>query len=236
MTTFSEPEIISLIDLTRLKENDDVIAITEFCKSAHTPLGDVAAVCVYPEFIITAKEVLAETQIPIATVANFPYSEDPLDEVLDSIHESIEHGAQEIDVVLPYQQLIHGEQNNVIQFLKSCREATADVLLKVIIESGALNAKFITLATSLVVACGADFVKTSTGKHKHGASLHDIDIILNTLSKTDNPPGIKISGGVRTPEQAREYLDLISQYMGDEWIRPEHVRIGASQLLQQLIA
>jgi deoxyribose-phosphate aldolase len=232
---FSESNIISLIDLTRLTDNDDVVSVAEFCRGAETPLGHVAAMCVYPEFIITAKEILAETEIPIATVANFPGGDDSLDDTLKSIEESLQDGAHEIDVVLPYRQFMSGEHAYAINFLEHCRAATQGVVLKVILESGALSTEDIALATSIVAACGANFVKTSTGKIEQGATLADVETILQTLSTLENPPGIKISGGVRTPDQARAYLMLIGQYMGESWVNPNNVRIGASQLLKQLL-
>ena len=227
-------ELISLIDLTRLNDDDSPTAINTFCQQAMTPQGPVAAVCVYPQFIAAAQTALGDTQIPIATVANFPAGDDNLTETLQSIDHSLKAGADEIDVVLPYKRLQQGDVEYVTEFLTACREHTQGHLLKVIIESGALTATQITQAASLVAAAGADFVKTSTGKIATGATLKAVDTILKTLSTFNDAPGIKISGGVRTPEQAHAYIKLISDYMGAEWINAQHLRIGASQLLNRL--
>lgn len=228
-------ELIALIDLTRLNDHDSTAAVKMFCEQAHTPLGPVAAVCVYPQYIPAAKAALGDSNIPIATVANFPAGEDSLAVTLQSIEHSIQRGAHEIDVVLPYHQLQQDNLDFVTEFLHGCREHSQGLPLKVIIESGVLTPEQITQATLLVADAGADFVKTSTGKVTHGASLEAVETILQSLSAHTNPPGIKISGGVRTAEQAQAYIELIERYMGAAWINSQHVRIGASQLLQTLL-
>lgn len=227
-------ELIALIDFTRLNDEDSTEAIETFCQHALTSQGPVAAVCVYPQFITAAKKALENTSIPVATVANFPTGNDSLAVTLHSIQHSLDMGADEIDVVLPYRQLQQDNLEFITEFLAGCRQHTKGHILKVIIESGALSTTHIIQATSLVAAAGADFVKTSTGKITTGATLDAVETILKTLSALKNRPGIKISGGVRTPEHALEFISLIADYMGTAWINPQHVRIGASQLLSHL--
>ncbi len=231
-TQINTAQLISLIDLTRLQEPDTVDQVVAFCTQAQNPIGPVAAVCVYPEFIAPVKQAIA---IRVATVANFPSGDHPLPETLACIATSLQNGADEIDVVMPYRKLIAGDIQFVDAYLSACRNATPDVTLKIIIESGALSPQLMTQATSLVAACDADFVKTSTGKMQPGASLDAVETILQTLSNRANPPGIKISGGVREKQQALDYLKLIAHYMGQEWINPQHVRLGASQLLSAIL-
>lgn len=228
-------ELIGLLDFTRLTDNDTPDAIIAFCEKAVTPFGAVAAVCVYPEFIALAKKTLHGTGIPIATVANFPVGNDALSVVETSIQQSLANGADEIDMVMPYHHLIRGNTDYIIQYLAHCRLLTKNHLLKIIIESGELNRKQIIQATTIVADSGADFVKTSTGKVPIGATLDACDAILSVLSTRHQPPGIKLSGGVNTPEQANAYLTCIAKYMGDDWIKPAHVRIGASRLLNALM-
>lgn len=223
--------LIKLLDLTRLVENDTSDAVINFCKKATTPFGPVAAVCVYPEFVTIAKKALLGTSIPIATVANFPTGNETLSAVTTTIQRSLGDGAAEIDVVMPYQYLITGSIDYVKHFLTHCRALTQHHILKVIIESGELNHDQILLATTLATECGADFVKTSTGKVPVGATLEACDAMLSALSMCPNPPGIKLSGGVNTPEQAEAYLTCIANRMGNDWLNPNHVRIGASRLL-----
>ena len=229
-------DIIALIDLTRLVENDSLQSIIELCHKATTPFGPVAAVCVYPEFVATAKNTLRDTPIAVATVVNFPSGNESLTITEQKIKESLAAGADEIDIVMPYQQLQLGDLNYVTKYLLKCRELTRKHCLKIIIESGALSPTQVNEATSIVAKIGADFVKTSTGKIEHGASFAAVETILQVLAALDDAPGIKISGGIRTPQQAHDYLQLITNYMGASWIAPQTVRLGASKLLDELLS
>ena len=228
-------KLIKLLDFTRLSDNDTPEAVADFLNKAVTPFGAVAAVCVYPEFVALAKKTLQGTGIKIATVANFPTGNEDLASVSATIKQSLHDGADEIDVVMPYQHLIKGDHAYVIHYLTQCRALTKNHVLKVIIESGELNREQIITAATIVADIGADFVKTSTGKVAVGATLDACDAILSVLSTRQNSPGIKLSGGVNTPEQANTYLACIANYMGDDWIDSSHLRFGASRLLDALL-
>lgn len=217
-------ELIHYIDYTRLVDNDTNENIIEFCQQA----DNVAAICIFPQYIETAKAHIKNT--PIATVANFPKGTDTIEATTTSISNSLKLGADEIDVVMPYHLLIAGKLKEVSEFLAHWRGLTQGHILKVIIESGALNPQQIKIATQLVIDNSADFVKTSTGKIEQGASLSAAKIILETLKQHPNPPGIKLSGGIRTTEQAFEYVSLVEEIMGGDWVSPQHLRFGASAL------
>lgn len=230
--------IVALLDLTRLNDDDTTADISHLCQSARTPLGHVAAVCVYPQFITLAKKELCNTLIHVATVCNFPQGLSTADggKALEDIDTAIALGADEIDVVMPYHLLIDGQGYNTLRFMQACRKKCNSVILKIIIESGVLTPKEIQLATRLCIAARVDFVKTSTGKTPISATLDAVHIILETLKQQgDRTLGIKISGGIRTQAQAEKYLDLISDIMGPQWISPQTVRFGASVLLNDLL-
>lgn len=230
----SHRQLIHLLDFTRLVELDTEADVAHFCERANTPLGPVAAICVYPAYIALAKA--HAPSIPVATVANFPTGTAPLPTVLHSIDAALVAGADEIDVVLPYHALIAGDTDTVKTFLTACRAQTKGRVLKVIIESGALNTSQIHTATHLVINCGAEFVKTSTGKIATGATPDAVQTILDTLkSSNQTHTGIKISGGVKTPDIAVAYLRQIESTLGTAWLTPKHLRFGASGLLDQLI-
>lgn len=241
------PKIVKLIDLTDLTGLPDSKDISEpnerifmLCKDAITPVGNVAAVCVYPQHVTYAKKTLQNTHIFIATVVNFPTGDEPLNVVESSIKNSLACGADEIDVVMPYKHLIEGDLDYVAAFLMRCRELTKNCCLKVIIESGLLTKEQIMTTTSIVCDVGANFVKTSTGKvQDKGATLEAVETILSVLAKrkiaNQKYSGLKISGGV-TQHNIQAYLSSIQNIMGSEWITPENVRIGASSLLQGLLA
>ncbi len=228
--------LVGLIDLTSLNDHDNAETISALCHKALSPFGHVAAVCVYPRFVSQAKKILAAAPVKIATVVNFPEGNAGLDDVLSAIRQAIQDGANEIDVVFPYSDYLRGEKEKALNFIRQCK-ATAgeDIVLKVIIETGALVHSAVIAEVSYEVAhAGADFLKTSTGKIAVGATLDAARVMFATIKKIARPIGIKISGGVRTIEQAEQYVGLAQQMMGADWVTPGHFRIGASQLLDAL--
>lgn len=231
MTKLHCPHLItSLIDLTTLTGQESEADILKLCAQAQTENGNVAAVCLYPQFIATAKQALDGTGIKLATVVNFPSGDAPLEKTLSEIKQAIEQGADEIDLVMPYKQLQSGQYNEVTNYLRACREVCAHHCLKVIIESGELSETEIKQACEIVIAANADFIKTSTGKTAHGASPEAATIILQTIKQANTTTGIKLSGGVRTIGMIETYMKLAETYLGKERVAMDTFRIGASKL------
>lgn len=229
-------QLVACIDLTLLSSSETSVDIEVLCEKAQTAYGNVAAVCVLPRWVELANSQLNGTSINIATVVNFPSPTLSLLQCQQAIHQAVAAGANEIDVVMPYDLLAEGGDSRVAKILAACREAAAEQTLKVIIESGELKAaELIARATQLVVDSGADFVKTSTGKTPVGATLQAAEVMLGVLKKTGFKTGLKLSGGIRDTVTAYEYVQLVKRYLGDQWHDPAHFRIGASQLLQALI-
>lgn len=243
----STKQLIQYVDYTSLNDTDTAESITALCNKAYTTDGAVAAVCVYPQFVSLAKQVLQQVehtkQIRVATVMNFPSGNDPSNRVLADIHDANQNGANEIDVVFPYQAYLNGEIQYVRQFIRDCRSACGDeVLLKVILETGAfVEHAHITKAAELAIIEGADFIKTSTGKIAVGATHEAVIAILAAIIKYTEAArimprtiGIKISGGIRDWSQVFEYVELIRNTMGKSWISPQTFRIGSSRLIEML--
>lgn len=231
---FNFKELIPYIDLTSLNETDTFESITTFCQKAVTPFGTVAAICVYPQFV--QQVVSIHPDIPVATVINFPSGNEELNHVCEQIAQSIEKGASEIDVVFPYQSYVQGRREEAIRFIGACKKQVGNILLKVILETGALkNLTLIKQAAQAVIQAGADFVKTSTGKIAIGATLEAARSILSAIQETCRPVGLKVSGGIKEPNQALEYLDLVKEVMGKNWVSPKTFRIGSSQLIDKLL-
>lgn len=233
--------VVACLDLTSLNESDTEASITELCAQAMNPIGPVAAVCVYPRFVKLAKNLLAEQAPKIATVSNFPSGRLSLAATLAEIELAIANGADEIDVVLPYHDFMTGKETACFSFLKECRAlCSAAIILKVILESGELaDSAVIYSASTLALEAGADFIKTSTGKTQVGATLMAVEAMLTAIQdyqpSSDRTVGLKISGGVRKLEQAQGYYQLIQDRMGENWINPQHFRLGASGLLIELL-
>lgn len=234
-------QILSLIDLTSLGETDTPAMIAALCEKAVSIRGHVAAICVYPQFASQVAGLLAETAVKTATVANFPQGSDAVNPALISIEQSIKAGAQEIDVVFPYQNYLAGDRNGAQDFVRQCKAACGeDILLKVILETGALQEpQIIADASRDVITAGADFIKTSTGKIPIGATLEAAAIMLLVINEMTaaikRSIGFKASGGVRTIGQASQYLALAGRIMGPDWVSPRTFRLGASQLLDALV-
>ncbi|MDF2530146.1 MAG: deoC [Gammaproteobacteria bacterium] len=233
-------KIIALMDLTSLNSDDTDESVQALCKQAVTPYAAVAAVCIYPEFVSTAVSSLANTSVKVATVANFPYGNQPVQEVLATIKQALANGADEIDVVIPYQDYLDGARSNARELVQSCKSLCQDAVLKVILETGALQSpEIIAFASRDILEAGADFLKTSTGKISIGATLEAAEIMLREISqyyqRTGRLVGFKASGGVKTIDQAEAYLALAQKIMGESYLSSEHFRFGASSLLQAVL-
>ena len=233
----SAERILPLIDLTLLGDYDSIEDIDALCDAATTEFGSVAAVCVWPTFVHHAAQRLAGTPVRVAAVANFPEGEqDPHRAVVDAIS-IVAKGGHEVDVVFPWRALADGHNGVGAQLVAQTREAIGDdVLLKVILETGELgDPELIHKAAFEALDGGADFLKTSTGKTEHSATPEAARILLRALIDHDRVAGIKISGGVRTVDQALPYLALADEMMGAYWTRPSTFRFGASSLLDDVL-
>lgn len=234
--------ILPLVDLTSLNESDTPDSIAQFLQNAQTTLGDVAAVCVYPRFITQVVQQLKDTPIKVATVANFPQGASSLDHVMEEIQLAIQAGAQEVDVVFPYTSYLQGNKKSAYDFIRACKTVCGkSITLKVILETGMLSDLAVIAEVSHnVCLAGADFLKTSTGKTPIGATLEAACVMLLTIKelslKLKRSIGFKASGGVRTIEQANEYIALAQAIMGNHWVSSEHFRLGASQLVENIKA
>ncbi len=235
-------KILTSIDLTSLNDADTNEKIASLCKNANTPFGHVAAVCVYPQFIHQVKELLQETRVKLATVANFPSGTEELNHVVLTLQQAINSGAQEVDIVFPYREYLSGKIEKANNFIKKCKAVCGEkILLKVILETGMFDdQQKLTYACRDAILAGADFLKTSTGKISIGATLSAATVILMTIknmsSEIDRCIGFKASGGIRTIEQASEYIALANEIMGLDWVTPRTFRIGASQLCDLVIS
>lgn len=235
-------QAIGLIDLTTLNDNDTDDAVIALCQDANTAFGHTAAVCIYPRFIPVAKKQLRQQGTPeirVATVVNFPHGNDDIEIAIAETEAAIAYGADEIDIVFPYQALQAGNEKIGREMIQKAKEVCGDVLLKVIIESGELKTDaLIRRATEIAIEAGADFVKTSTGKVPVNATPEAARIMLEVIRDlhVQDRVGFKAAGGVRTTEDARQYLVSASQIMGEAWLTPQHYRFGASSLLNNLLS
>ncbi|QUJ68055.1 deoxyribose-phosphate aldolase [Photobacterium sp. GJ3] len=232
---------LKLMDLTTLNDDDTDAKVIALCKNAKTPVGNTAAICIYPRFIPVAKKQLREQGTPevrIATVTNFPHGNDDIEIAVAETKAAVAYGADEVDVVFPYRALIAGNEDVGFELVKQCKAACGDILLKVIIETGELkDPALIRKASEISIQAGADFIKTSTGKVPVNATPESAEIMLTVIKDmgVQDKVGFKPAGGVRTAEDAAQYLAMADRILGADWADNMHYRFGASSLLANLL-
>jgi deoxyribose-phosphate aldolase len=233
--------LLSLTDLTSLNESDDERAIQKLLKLASTEVGKVAAVCCWSRFIPVAKPVLEASAIALAVVANFPAGVADANAAAAETAAAVAAGANEVDVVFPYRALLSGDELSGLKLVEACRAACGEhALLKVILETGQLKSdRNISAAAQIACEGGAHFLKTSTGKTHPGATPEVAAVMLDVIAmygKRGKKIGLKVSGGIRTIEQATQYLELYEDHFGAGSATPATFRIGASSLVSDILS
>ena len=238
---------VRMIDLTTLEGADTPGKVAALCSKAMRPdptdpsVPPVAAVCVYPSHVATAKARLAGSGVKVASVATaFPSGQAPLDVKLADVRAAVDAGADEVDMVIDRGAFLSGRYARVYDEIARVREACGDVHLKVILETGELGTyDNVRRASLLAIAAGADFVKTSTGKVQPAATLPVtlcmLEAIRDVHDATGRIVGMKPAGGIRTAKQAIQYLVLVHETLGAGWLTPDLFRFGASTLLNDVL-
>ena len=225
---------LTCLDLTSLNDADTEADIAKLCQRAQSSFGPVAAVCVWPRLAAFARAQLP-AHIGVAAVSNFPHGHTNIAAAVRDTLQIVQAGAQEVDVVLPYQALIAGDEASVARLLTTVRQACPGLLLKVILETGELKTpELIGRASQLALDAGADFLKTSTGKTPLNATPEAACVMLGAIAASPTSRhhvGFKASGGIRTVQEAMLYEALVSHYLGEGALNPKRFRIGASSLL-----
>lgn len=228
---------LGALDLTDLGDATSAQAAAALCRRAITPHGAVAAVCLWPQFVSQAVGSLKDSDVRVATVLNFPAGGEDLERVLEDARETLSDGAQEIDLVVPWRALREGRAHAMRDMLRWVRDEIGETPLKAILETGELaDPALIAEASRIAIDCGADFLKTSTGKTKISATPEAARVMLTEIRASGKAVGFKASGGVRSLADAKLYLGLADEIMGAGWATPQRFRIGASGLLDALLA
>lgn len=240
---------ISAVDLTTLTCNDSVESVTEFAKRTVTfaekypQIPNVASICVYPAFVETVGVAVDGTPMRITSVGGgFPASQTFLEVKMLEVAMAVENGADEVDIVLNVGKMLTGaydEAANEVEVIRS--EMDSDIILKVIIESGALKTPDLIRKASLIsMAAGADFIKTSTGKIDVAATPEAAVVMCQAIkdfyAATGRKVGFKAAGGVKTPSDAALYYTIVEQILGEGWLTTDLFRIGASSAANNLLS
>jgi deoxyribose-phosphate aldolase len=238
---------VRMMDLTTLEGADTPGKVAALCSKALRPdpvdrsVPAVAAVCVYPNLVATAKQRLSGTGVKVASVATeFPSGQAPLAVKLQDVRAAIDLGADEIDMVIDRGAFLSGRYAKVYDEIVQVKEACGETHLKVILETGELGTyDNVRRASLLAMAAGADFIKTSTGKIQPAATLPVtlcmLEAIRDVHDETGRVIGMKPAGGIRQAKQAIQYLCVLHETLGPDWLTPDLFRFGASTLLNDVL-
>jgi deoxyribose-phosphate aldolase len=240
--------LLNFIDLTSLNTTDNKSNIIHLTgrvngfSGRYSNIPNVAAICVYPNFIPVVREKLQVRNVKIAAVAgSFPSSQTFRCIKIAECKLAVEAGADEIDVVIPVGAFLGNDFAAVADEIREMKRAVGDKQLKVIIESGLLgNAEHIFKASMIAMDAGADFIKTSTGKSDISATPEAAFIMCNAISDFYSETGIKVgfkaAGGIVQTSDAVKYYQIVNFCLGEEWLNNSLFRIGASRLANNILS
>ena len=245
---------ISCIDLTTLAGDDTKGNVTRLCAKAQSPVRhdllqamgmadahiQTGAVCVYHNLIPFAKEALGSSGIPIAAVSTgFPAGKISFEEKIREIELSVAAGATEIDIVISRDLVLESKWKALYDEVAACRKACGAAHMKTILATGEIPTYTkVAKASWVSMMAGSDFIKTSTGKESVNATLPVSLVMIRAIRAyhelTGYKVGFKPAGGIQKAKQALDWLILIKEELGDDWLNPELFRFGASSLLADI--
>lgn len=233
--------LVACLDLTSLGGDDEELAtIARLCERARHPVPHdaalhCAAVCVWPRWVPAARSLLDQSPVRVAcATGGFPVPDAPLGERIAEVQWAVAAGTDEVDV--PINRFLADEPDALRGELEATRTAAGDVTWKAIVEVGALDPDEIRPLATAAIAAGADLVKSSTGKGVPGVAPETAAILAETVRDAGRHVGLKLSGGIRGMAQAANHLEQVRAILGPDWPEPSRFRIGASTLLDALVA
>ena len=240
--------LFNCIDLTTLNSTDSDESVMKFTKKVNKfddefpDLKNVAAICVYPNFAEVVKNTLDVDGINIACVsAGFPSSQTFIEVKIAETAMALMEGADEIDIVISIGKFLSGDYETMCEEIQELKDTCKERHLKVILETGALKtASNIKKASILSMYSGADFIKTSTGKHQPAATPEAAYVMCEAIKeyyeKTGNKIGFKPAGGINTVNDALIYYTIVKEILGEEWLNNKLFRLGTSRLANLLLS
>ena len=240
---------ITCIDLTTLSGDDTPGRVRRLCAKARQPLRadllaalglppiTTGAVCVYHDMVATALDALEGSGIPVAAVSTgFPAGLSPYALRVREIEESVRAGAAEIDIVISRRHVLTSNWQALFDEMRDFRAACGPAHVKAILATGELGTlRNVARASVVCMMAGGDFSKTSTGKESVNATLPVSLTMIRAIRAYEAATGIKIgykpAGGISKAKDALVYLSLMKDELGDDWLRPDLFRFGASSLL-----
>ena len=240
--------IFSCMDITTLDVTDNYESVLKLVEMVNNmdneqpEIPNVAAICVYPNFVTAVRGALEVSDVKVASVAGgFPSSQTYPEVKAIEAGLALKDGADELDIVMNVGNYILGNFEDMCDEINEVKEICGDAKLKVIVETGALKSfNDVRKASILSIYAGADFIKTSTGKIAIGATPEAFYTMCNAVKdyyeETGTKIGVKAAGGIRTAADAVKYYTIVKEVLGEEWLNKELFRIGAASLANNLIS
>jgi len=239
--------VLNMIDLTTLEGKDTPGKVRQLCykgqhlHDVHPGLPTVAAICVYPSMVAEAKKAVGDSGVKIASVSTaFPSGQAPMAIKISDTLYAVEHGADEIDMVISRGKFLAGDYNFVFDEIAAIKEACGKARLKVILETGELaSLDQVRRASDIAMYAGADFIKTSTGKIQPAATMQVTYTMLCAIKDFYRTTGVKVgmkpAGGISNSKLALHNLVMVKETLGNGWLRNEWFRFGASSLANDVL-
>ncbi len=234
-------QAIGLLELLAFSQEDTEQRIVSLCRSALTPVGPVAGVCVSPVFVCLARATLDRLQgrdVRVIGLVNFPAGRADVELAAQQARAVLLAGGDEVDVVYPFRAVLAGDTQVGAELVGACKaECGHRVPLTVTLETGDLrDPQLIRSASRAAIAAGADFLKTCTGRLVAPATAQAARIMLESIAEVGGQAGFKVAGGLRTVGDAQVFLALVKGRFGPNWLTPQRVRLGATSLLGDALA
>lgn len=201
--------IAKYIDHTLLAADATREAVEKLCAEAAE--HQFASVCVNSCWVKLSSECLSSSSVHVCTVVGFPLGAMETEAKAFEAECAVKNGADEVDMVINIGYLKSGMTDKVLEDIIAVRKATEEKILKVIIETCLLSDDEKRIACELSMKAGADFVKTSTGFSKGGATVHDVSLMRSVVG---DRLGVKASGGVRDYETAKAMIEAGATRIG----------------------
>lgn len=240
--------LFNSVELTTLKTTDSEDSVLRFVENVnrfdqeYPEMGNVATVCVYPNFAKICYECLENDNVEIACVSgSFPSSQTFLEVKVAETALAIKDGATEIDIVMPVGKFLAEDYEGVCDDIAELKAICGEKSMKVILETGCLKTTSnIKKASILAMYAGADYIKTSTGKLEPAATPEAAFVMCQAIKEYYDKTGIQIgfkpAGGMKTVKDALTYYTIVKEVLGEKWLTNKWLRLGTSSLANKLLS
>ena len=241
--------LLGSVELTSLHTTDteeSILAMVEKVNkfdSDYPDLPHVAAVCAYPVFTeLISQSLEVDGGDSTNVCGNFPISQSRMEVKIAETQLAVADGATNVDIVMPVGKFLSGDYEGVSDDINELKQVCGEeVPMKVILEVCDLGSlSNVKKAALLSMYAGADYIKTSTGKEKSGATPESVYVMCQAIKeyydKTGIQIGLKPAGGINTVKDALTYYTILKEVCGEKWLTNYWFRLGTSRLTNTLIS